>query len=181
MKRFRRLIRLGLLVAAVVLSFIAVVYAGSWNHQNFTGSNFNYPAALFLHNGDFVRFQCGGTNHGFYYLTIDDTPAYLEFYVDGKGEGTIRTFRNKWNGKPLNDDECNWKFYEMGNAVSQPYWGKKIEVVLVENRTVGWTTYGNADVIIKLFDNKAAMLWKGVDSRETIGKNNYTGCDLDDY
>ena len=153
-----------LLLLAMALANI--VYAGTFKNKTWNGSDFPYIGALFCHDGDYVRFACTAEHHRFYYMTMDDANAYIEFYIDGKGQGTVNVLpKNKWNREHFS--YANWQHFDLG----QGFIGHTVEIHLVENRTVNRQYCPPADIIIKLQDNSQAILWRNVDSTSQ--------CDLD--
>ncbi len=156
-------------IAVLLLLAMALantVFAASFTNKTWNGSDFPYIGALFCHDGDYVKFYCTNEHHRFYYMTMDDANAYIEFYIDGKGQGVVSKIRNKWDREHFSG--ANWKHCDLG----QGYIGHVIEIHLVENRTVNRQYCPPADIIIKLQDNSQAILWRKVDSNSK--------CDLDE-
>lgn len=53
----------------VILFLTIIVFALTFKNKDYNGSNFLYKGALFLHDGDYVIFECAEGYNGFYYMT----------------------------------------------------------------------------------------------------------------
>lgn len=153
---------------AVIALIVTLTVGATFKQKTWTGSNFPYIGAYFCHNDDYVRFNCTEEMNRFYYMTAKDRDAYVEFYVDGKRQGTVHVLpANKWNQEHF--AYANWKHFDFQGS---SYIGHVIEIHFRENTTVNGIWCPENDIMIKLADNSKALLWKNVDS------DNY--CDLDD-
>lgn len=156
-----------LVLPALILLLLAT--GATFKNKSWNGADFPYIGALFCHDGDYVKFWCSDQMHSFYFMTYKDANAYIEFYIDGKGLGTVNEIKNKWNGKHFGSEKVNWQRFDLGSS----FWGHYVEIHLVENRTVNGKYCTENDIMIKLEDNSQAVLWRNVDSTSY--------CDLDLY
>jgi len=154
-----------LILVSAVVSLLFLGSAATFRNKTWSGADFPYIGALFCHDGDYVKFWCTAEMHSFYFMTKSDSWAYIEFYIDGVGQGTVNQIKNKWNGKHFS--KANWQKFDLGSN----FWGHFVEIHLVENRTVNGQYCSENDIMIKLEDNGYAATWKNVDSMSY--------CDLD--
>lgn len=152
----------------VILFLTIIVFALTFKNKDYNGSNFLYKGALFLHDGDYVIFECAEGYNGFYYMTRQgETPVEVFDNSTGKQIGYLFLQENYYpNG--VRFDEAAFKWVDLQGS---SYIGKTIKIVLRENRKIFNKTYGDRDLLIKFKSGTKIIYWHGVDSTDW--------CDLD--
>ncbi|TYT20924.1 hypothetical protein FY122_09230 [Dictyoglomus thermophilum] len=152
----------------VILFLTIIVFASTFKNKDYTGSNFLYKGALFLHDGDYVIFECSEGYNGFYYMTRKgETPVEVIDNSTGKQIGYLFLQENYYpTGESF--DYAGFKWMDL----KQGYIGKTLKIVLRDNRKIFNKTYGDRDLLIKFKTGTNVIKWHGVDSTDW--------CDLDD-
>lgn len=159
----------------LVFSFLtALSFAASFINMDWAGSDFPYKGGLFLHDGDYVEFDCDSSHSKFYYWTLKSGDCPLEV-MERKQDGTWKSIKilklapTSSLSSPNFNNFSGWKVFDLSGVSG--CLGKKIGLHLRENRTVDGKYYGDKDLIIVLTEGTNVIRWKGVDS--------YEYCDLD--
>ncbi|ACI19524.1 hypothetical protein [Dictyoglomus thermophilum] len=151
----------------VILFLTIIVFASTFKNKDYTGSNFPYKGALFLHDGDYVIFECAEGYNGFYYMTRKgETPVEVIDNNTGKQIGYLFLQENYYTtGESF--DYAGFKWVDL----QQGFKGKILKIVLRENRKIYNKTYGDRDLLIKFKSGTKIIYWHGVDLTDW--------CDLD--
>lgn len=150
---------------------LVITFASSFKGQDYSGSNFPYKGALFLHDGDYVEFYCDSNHSVFYYLTFKSGNCPVEI-MERKNDGSWKSIKTiilppKMYSNNVNLN--NLSFLGLFDLASVPgCLNKRIGIHLRENRTIGGNYYGDKDLFIMLKEGTNVYLWKGVDSYEAF-------------
>jgi len=160
-------VSIGLFIILIIL--LVIVFASSFRNRDYGQDDFPYKGALFLHDGDYVIFECTEGYNGFYYMTGKDyeVPVQVFDYNTGKEIGGYLFLPG--NPYPVGENFSYAPFRWMD--LQQGYKGRTLKIVLRENRKIYNKTYGDRDLLIKFKPGTTVLYWHGVDSTDW--------CDLD--
>jgi hypothetical protein len=161
----------------LIITFLLTITIGkNFSEETFAGITYPYQAGILCHDGDYVRFYCDSSkNNYFSYMTSKSNSCYIEFYTyneqnqQAKGEGSVVKLTANQYTPSTNLTSCNFKTFN----IPSKYYGKIIEIHLVENRTVNGVSCPENDLILKLPHMGDVRRWRKVESP--------SWCDLDTY
>ncbi len=154
-------VSIGLFIILIIL--LVIVFASSFRNKDYGQDDFPYKGALFLHDGDYVIFECTEGYTGFYYMIRKDYVAPIEVfdYNSGKKLGYLFLPSNPYPvGEHFNYAPFRWMDLQQG------YKGRTLKLVLRENRKIFDKTYGDIDIMIKFKSGTTVLYWHGFDSTD---------------
>ncbi|MEM5813312.1 MAG: hypothetical protein QXU71_03055 [Candidatus Aenigmatarchaeota archaeon] len=159
-------------VSILFLILLVLTFASTFTDKNWSGADFPYKGALFLHNGDYVEVKLTSTHYKIYYLTRYDSMNVPLELMERRADGSwksIMILHCPGKGYPVGENFDYAPFQVINLAY---FAGKQVGLHLRENCTLEGKKYGDCDVLIKVQEGMTVIRWKGVDSRDW--------CDLDD-